>query len=52
MGGSKLASVWKISDAKNKKAALVPSMPTFNRTFTLGASNMIWYKDSLLICQN
>lgn len=52
MGDSLLSCDWKIADAKNKIAALVPSLPTQNRSFTLGAANMIWYKDPLLICHD
>lgn len=52
MADSKWAAPWKIADTKNKIAALIPSLPTLNRIFELGAANIIWYKDPLLICQN
>jgi len=41
MGDSVRASGWKIVDAPKKIAALNPQLPTFNRSFALGAANMI-----------
>jgi len=41
MGDSVRASGWKVVDAPKKIAALIPQLPTFNRTFALGAANMI-----------
>lgn len=52
MAESLYGGKWKIADAKNKIAAIMPQLPTLNRTFTLGAANMIWYKSKLLVCQN
>jgi len=52
MGDSVFGSEWQITDAKNKVAALSPKSPTMHRTFLLGAANIIWYKDPLLICHD
>jgi len=52
MGDSMFASEWQITEAKNKVAALSPKLSTMHRTFLLGAANIIWYKDPLLICRD
>jgi hypothetical protein len=52
MGDSVRASGWKIIDAPKKIAALNPQLPTYNRSFALGAANMIWYKDPILLCRD
>jgi len=52
MGDSVQASNWKVVDAPKKVAALQPNLPTLNRAFSLGAANMIWYKDPILNCRD
>ena len=52
MADSQLSDIWRISNSKYKIAVIMPNMPTENSDFSLGASNMIWYKDSILICRD